>query len=178
MSRFALSDRVNLVYFMQLGKENPTFVRMSYEKKNRKFISKPVFEGGETALKQFIAKHLTYPKEHIEDQISGVVEVNIDINSKGKIIGSKILKSLGKAFDKEAKRVVELLRFNVPGSGGRSGKVVFHRKMKIHFQAPKKVVKNTNTALQYQITQSNKKQGDPTTSSESKKQGYQYTIRF
>ena len=150
---------------------------MSYEKKNRKFISKPVFEGGEAALQKFVAKHLTYPKEHIEDQISGHVEINIDINSKGKIIGSKILKSLGKAFDKEAKRVVELLRFNVPNSGGRSGKVVFHRKMKIHFQAPKVVAKTVST-LQYQITHTSKKKEEVIPEEKKEKQVYQYTIRF
>ena len=150
---------------------------MSYEKKNRKFISKPVYEGGESELKKFIAKHLRYPEEHIEEQIEGFVELNIDINSKGKIIGTKVLRSLGKAFDTEAVRVVELLRFSVPNAGGRSGKVVFHRKMKIQFHPPQKVVKKTSTALQYQLTPSKKKEVVKEANTPGKP-GYQYTIRF
>lgn len=153
---------------------------MSYDKKNKKFISKPVYEGGEKELRAFISKNLKYPKAYIKEQISGTVEINIDINSKGKIIGSKILKSLGKAFDKEAVRVCKLLRFKIPNSGGRSGKVIFHRKLKINFSPPKLIKKNITANVQYQITTSKKgiTPADSTEVKKEKKSSYGYTIRF
>lgn len=150
---------------------------MSYEKKNRKFIAKPVFVGGEKGLRTYISKQVKYPKEHVKEGIKGHVDIRIDINSKGKVIGGKVIQSLGKAFDKEALRVAKLLRWQIPGSGGRSGKVIFHRTVRIPFRAPtKKVVQQR---VQYQMTAtSNKTTANPAPEKIKKPSSgsYTYTI--
>lgn len=152
---------------------------MTYEKKNRKFIAKPVFEGGEQALRRFVSKHVKYPPAHLDERISGTVEIKIDINASGKVSNSKVLKSLSKAFDEEAARVVALLRFTIPGSGARSGKVVFHRTLKISFKPPPVKAKVTSTptpsSMQYTITSTSKKAA-PTPKASQPSYGYTITI--
>lgn len=148
---------------------------MSYVKKNRKFISKPVYSGGEKALSTFVKSQVKYPKVPSADRKKGHVEVRIDINSKGKVTGAKVVKSLGKPYDTEAIRIVQLLRWEVPGSGGRGSKVIFHRTIKVPFNPPVAVQKQAST-MSYRImpkATSTSNTSKPTTDSGG---SYSYTI--
>jgi protein TonB len=151
---------------------------MSYEKKNRKFISKPVYSGGEKALLAFVKSQVKYPKVEVADRKKGYVEVRVDINSKGKVIGAKIAKSLGKRYDQEALRVTKLLRWEVPGSGGRGSKVIFHRSVRVPFNPPAVVKQKKKNTMTYRITPT----AAPSTSAPKPKQegggSYTYTINI
>ncbi len=149
---------------------------MSYEKKNRKFISKPVYSGGEKALAAFVKSKVKYPKVEPNDRKKGHVEVRVDINSKGKVTGAKVVKSLGKSFDAEAIRIVKLLRWDVPGSGGRGGKVIFHRSIKVPF-APPAPQRKSSTTMSYKVTPKNAPpKPSEETSTQQKGNSYSYTI--
>lgn len=147
---------------------------MGYEKKNKRFISKPVFEGGERELRKFIYKNLRYPADQITEGKTGEVSVKIDISAKGKVVGTRVLKGMGRAFDEEAERVLSLLRFNIPGTGARKGKMLFHRTFKVKFTPPK-VEKNSSTqTLTYTVTTAT-----PTQPTEDSSGGsYGYTISW
>lgn len=153
---------------------------MSYEKKNRRFVAKPVYEGGEKALQQYLREHVKYPNLPMEERVSGIVELKVDINSKGRVTSSTVIKSLGKLFDKEAKRVASLLRFSVPGTGSRSGKVIFHRPIKVRFTEPKPAKKPSmqTGSLSYRITKAPATTTSGTTSKPAKPStgSYSYSI--
>jgi protein TonB len=75
----------------------------------------PEFPGGEAGLRKFIAQHLIYPPDAIEQQIEGKVFVRFIINSKGKVIQPKIIRSVDSLLDKEALRIINMLPAWKPG---------------------------------------------------------------
>lgn len=150
---------------------------MSKERKDNQFIKKPYYEGGIKALRAFMKENLKYPKEALDKKIEGTVLVRHDIDHKGKVIGAKVLKGIGHGCDEEAKRLIKLLKYEVP-KGPRKLKVTFHKDTKINFRLPKvkpkkKVVtpkKNTgNISISYTIKPANK----PV---QKVKKSYNYTI--
>ena len=118
---------------------------MSKEKKDNHFIKKPYYEGGITALRKFIKENLKYPKEALEKKVEGTVLVKYDIDYTGKVTDTKVLKGIGSGCNKEAKRLVKLLKYEVP-KGPRKLRVSFHKETKINFRLPKeKPVKKPET---------------------------------
>lgn len=150
---------------------------MSYEKKNRKFISKPVYSGGEKALSAFVKSQVKYPKVELSDRKKGYVEVRVDINGKGKVIGAKISKSLGKPYDKEALRVTKLLRWEIPGSGGRGSKVIYHRSVRVPFNPPA-AAKRQKSTMTYRITPSTAPDSSTLKPKQEGGGSYTYTINI
>jgi len=69
----------------------------------------PQFPGGEAALRTFISKQLQYPQQAISRKTEGIVIVQFVVDTNGKIINPKVVKSLGNGLDEEALRVVKLL---------------------------------------------------------------------
>lgn len=106
---------------------------MKKEKKDESFIKTPYYEGGEKALSDFILKNLKYPKEALEKNVKGIVLIRCDIDYKGKVILTQVMKGIGHGCDEEAQRIAKLLEFKVPKSP-RGVKVTFHKDLRIPFQ--------------------------------------------
>lgn len=100
--------------------------------KKTKFLNQPEYPGGPKALTAFVYKNLKYPKLALEANIEGTVLIEYDINNKGKVIETRLLQGLGYGCDEEARRVVMLLKFDVPQNRGL--RVVFHKKIYINFK--------------------------------------------
>lgn len=149
---------------------------MYKEKKGKHFIKNPFYEGGLKALREFISQNKKYPKEALEEKIEGTVFIKYTINYKGKVIETKVVKSLGYGCDEEAQRVVKLLKFEAPKNRGI--KVKFFKNIQIHFRLPKEKEKTappvqSQAGFAYTITPS-KKEGNPT----EEKKGGGYTIQI
>ena len=152
---------------------------MSEHKKNKKFLPKPIYPGGTKALREFIGKEMKYPKEARINKIEGIVRVRIDINYKGKVVDTTILKTLGHGCDEEADRLVRLMKWQISDKI-RKGKILFHKTMNIHFKLPlpkPQKAKPGQTQLTYSITPGvtsvEKKSPQPAT-----QKSYTYTIRY
>ena len=149
---------------------------MKKETKDKHFIKKPYYKGGNEALKSFVNEHLKYPKKAFEEQMEGTVVVRYEINHKGNVVNAKIISSLSKECDKEAIRVVRLLNFVVPKS--YKARVSFHKSIQIHFKMPKSQPEQSNPVaqqIQYKITPSEK---SSTPKEKPKSTSYNYSIRF
>lgn len=153
---------------------------MKKQTKDKHFIKKPYYVGGDAALKAFINKNLTYPKKAFEENIEGTVMVRYEINHKGKVIDAKIISPLSRACNAEAIRVVKLLEFQVPKT--RGARLTFHKSIQIHFRKPKQkpqTVQPVQQKLQYQITPSKKKEKAPEKALEKKTStSYTYTVKI
>jgi len=121
-------------------------IDMAKEKKDNHFIKKPYYEGGITAFRQFIKDNLKYPKDALKEKVKGTVLVRYDIDYTGKVTDAKVLKGIGHGCDKEAIRLVKLLKFKVP-KGPRKLRVAFHKETKIHFRLPKEKVKKPSVPV-------------------------------
>lgn len=111
---------------------------MRKERKEKHFIRKPFYEGGLKAMREFIAKNKKYPQEALDKKIEGIVYLKYTIDYKGKVIETKVLRSLGYGCDEEAQRIVKLLRFEAPKN--RGVKIKFFKNIQIHFKLPKKEI--------------------------------------
>jgi TonB family protein len=149
---------------------------MSQRRNDRKFISKPIYPGGGEAMQAFISQNLQYPPEALEARVEGDVKIAYTIDSRGRVKDSKVLEKLGHGCDEEAQRVVELLRFNLPGNHGR--KILFHQQIIIHFRLPAQQAApapNPTNSYQYTIISTQKPQKPP---SEKPANSYEYTIQY
>jgi len=149
-------------------------------------VAKPVFPGGISALKKFVAQHLRYPEQAAQAQVQGTVTVRYSLDYRGKVVDTKIKQGLGYGCDEEAMRVVRLLRFEVPQN--RKKKVRIHQDLNIHFKLPKPkpaALKKpvappaTSISIAYTTTKAPAaapKQSAPTTT--KKATTYGYTIKW
>lgn len=62
---------------------------------------------GYSALYNYLNSNLRYPPESIKDSIQGIETVSFTISREGKAESVVITQSLGDAFDKESKRLIE-----------------------------------------------------------------------
>ena len=122
-------------------------------------------------MKNFISENMRYPKEALENKIEGTVYVRYDIDFKGKVIAAKIVKGIGFGCDEEAKRLAILLEYYVPKN--RTGRVVFHKNLRIHFRLPKKKSAPKTTNIQYNYIETKKEE-----KVEEKKNEGGYTITY
>jgi protein TonB len=148
---------------------------MKKERKDNSFIKKPIYDGGPTAMKKFIAENMRYPKEALENKIQGTVYVRYDINHKGTVIDAKVIKGIGYGCDEEALRLAKLLEFRVPKT--RGVRVIFHNNIQIHFRLPKKkpAPKVTSPPISYNYVVSPK---EASSKKEDKGGGYTIQISF
>ncbi len=140
------------------------------EKKDKHFIKKAFYEGGVTAMRAFIREHLKYPQEALKAKIEGTVRVEYTINYKGEVTDAKIMTGIGYGCDQEAMRVVKLFQFKVPKN--RKLKVVFHKKINIHFKLPKEKPQ-PKQQIQYTVVAPNAPK-----KKEEASGGYHYTIEI
>ena len=151
---------------------------MKKETKDKHFIKKPYYVGGNTALKKFIGENLKYPKKAMEKGTEGTVSLRYEINHKGKVVDAKIISSLSKACNEEAIRVVKLLQFQVPKT--RKARLTFHKTIQIHFRKPKEqpkpVAPPQPQQFQYNITPTKKVETPKEQPKPKPSSGYSYTI--
>lgn len=150
-------------------------------RKPNSFLNKPVFEGGIKAMRALIKENLKYPEEAIKDKVEGSVKIKYDVDYKGNVIKTKVIKSLGHGCDEEAQRLVRLFKFKIDKT--RKVRVIFHKNIQINFKLPKekpKPIKSPpkhNMSIQYKVTQKPKGENPAV----EKKQGgssYSYTINI
>lgn len=144
---------------------------MDKERKDGSFIKKPIYPGGNEAMRQFVKQNLKYPKEAVEKKIEGYVALKYEINYKGVVTKAKVISGLGHGCDEEAKRLVKLFKFQVP-KNPRKLKVKFNRNIKIHFKLRKNPTTKPTTG--YSITYT--KPNEPTVSKTGN--SYNYIINI
>jgi TonB family protein len=154
---------------------------MSKERKDKHFLHKPQYQGGPTALKQFISSNIQYPEEAIKSGVEGSVNLRYDINHKGVVTSAKIISGLGHGYDEEAIRLVKLLKFQI--AKNRGVRATFHKTITIHFSKAKQKKAEVSpspivTNIQYNYTTSKDTRKDKI--EEAPKQrassGYSYNI--
>ncbi len=75
----------------------------------------PQFPGGEGAMLKWIAEHLNYPAEAMEEGAQGRVMVQFVVTKDGSIGQVVVIRGRHPALDKEAIRVVKTLPKFIPG---------------------------------------------------------------
>ncbi len=155
---------------------------MKKERKDHQFIKKPYYEGGMTAMKNFIKENLSYPSAALQQKIEGTVYIRYTINYKGKVTDTKIVTGIGHGCDEEAIRLVKLLKFKVPKN--RNLKAIFHKSLQIHFRLPKVLAKQEvvnpvpPVSIQYNYTTTKAKTEKPIVEKIQKGGSYDITIQF
>jgi periplasmic protein TonB len=81
----------------------------------------PSYPGGDSAMKQFIAKNLVYPPLAIKDSLQGIVIVRFVVEPDGSVTKVKAVKSFDENCSREAVRIVQLMKW-LPGK--QRGKTV------------------------------------------------------
>ena len=75
----------------------------------------PEYPGGMSALIEFLTKNLQYPSSSVRDSIQGKVVVEFIINKDGTVSDMKIVRHLNKECDREALRVLGMIKKWKPG---------------------------------------------------------------
>ncbi|WP_299249228.1 energy transducer TonB [uncultured Cytophaga sp.] len=73
------------------------------------------YEGGQTAMYQFINAQLLYPPTAKRNRIQGECIVSGVLEADGTMTSISVVKNIGGGCGEEAARVVKLLKFNAPG---------------------------------------------------------------
>ena len=113
--------------------------------KQKKFIKKSIYPGGQSALMDFIKKNLIYPEQAIINQIEGNVVAVYKISSQGVVFDIKIKKGIGYGCDTEAERIIKKLKY--PKIVNRKLRVTTSKKITIKFKLPK----SRKTIINYTI---------------------------
>lgn len=74
------------------------------------------FPGGKTALYQFLANEIKYPKDSQKKRIEGRVEVYFEIKEDGSLRIIRLVKTVNEEIDAESKRVTESMPKWIPAS--------------------------------------------------------------
>ena len=111
------------------------------QKKEKRFLEKPLYPGGQKALRQFIAAHLQYPQDAMEQHIEGIVTVSYQVSDEGEILNPVIIKGLSASCDEEAIRLVRLLQYGKARNRGLRLKM--NCKLNVHFHLSAAPVSNT-----------------------------------
>ena len=98
-------------------------------------LAEPRFKGGPDELLAFIKKNINYPEWEEKNNIQGVVYVGFTVDSNGKIIQPKILRSVkgSKNFDREVIRIVMMIPDWIPAVD-KNGNVVMQMVIPISFR--------------------------------------------
>jgi len=153
---------------------------MDKDSRDKRFIRKPIFKGGNKEFSKFLYGNLRYPKEALKNKVEGLVIVRYDINHKGDVIKAKVISGLGHGCDEEAIRIIKLLKFDIP-KGPRKLKVIFHRTTKVKFTLPKpapnKVKPGGQSSINYHYVKT-KKQSLTKDPKEKKEKTYSYKVSW
>ncbi len=97
------------------GSANPFFVAEQM----------PEFPGGETAMRNYLARNIQYPAEAQAKRIQGTIIVSFVVGKNGSISDIKIERGFDKSFENEALRVISQMPKWNPGK--QRGKPVYVR---------------------------------------------------
>lgn len=103
-------------------------------KKNKRFLKLPLYEGGSEAIKKFIASNLKYPEEALKNNIQGTVFVKYDVDDFGNVLSAVVANGIGYGCDEEALRLVKMLQYNKAKNIGQ--RVKSSMKITINFNLP------------------------------------------
>lgn len=142
------------------------------QKKEKHFLEKPQYPGGQKALRQFVAAHLQYPQDAMEQRIEGTVTVSYQVSDEGEILDPVVIKSLCPSCDEEAVRLVRLLQYDKARNRGLRLKM--NCKLNIHFHLAPAPAQSTIT---YSLKSSPVKKKDDNKKSSSTIT-HSYTISF
>lgn len=147
---------------------------MEKSKKPKHFLQQPEYPGGEKALTQFIYENLRYPETALAAGAEGMVVVEYDIDNRGQVVDTRVIRSIGYGCDEEACRVLRLLKFDVGKNRGL--RVVFHKKARVQFKKPvaRPVAPAPNFQVNYVVTPAAK----PAEPAHKPAPTYSYTIKL
>jgi TonB family protein len=149
---------------------------MSKDKKKPFFLAQPEYPGGPKALSQFLSENVRYPEPAAAAGVEGTVVVEYDIDNRGRVVDTRVVRGLGHGCDEEACRVVRLLKFDV--GTNRGVRVVFHKKAQIRFQKPKAAPAPAATMqVNYVVTPSPAPAAEPVREAPAPAT-YTYTVQF
>lgn len=87
----------------------------------------PEYPGGDGELIKFISKNLRYPQMEKDNKIQGKVLVRFVVMEDGSVNDVTVMRSVSPGLDKEAVRVVKLLKGFTPGKQqGKPVRVYFN----------------------------------------------------
>ncbi len=141
---------------------------MKKEKREKHFVGKATYPGGVKALQAFLKANKKYPEEALKKKIEGTVHIRYTIDYQGKVVKTHVIAGIGHGCDKEAERIVKLLKFKVPKS--HKLKVQFHKTIHIHFRLPQEE-KSKSGQITYDIVESERGENKSPRS-------YNYSIRL
>ena len=75
----------------------------------------PEFQGGEKAMRKYIAKNVQYPVSAKEKGIEGKVFITFTVSKNGNVENAKVVRSVHSLLDKEALRVIKSMPDWNPG---------------------------------------------------------------
>jgi len=75
----------------------------------------PSFQGGESAMQEFIANNLKYPVKAFEEGVQGRVTIRFIVGADGSINDVKVIRGISPEADAEAARVIKAMPNWVPG---------------------------------------------------------------
>lgn len=98
----------------------------------------PEYPGGQRAMQEYLAKNLIYPREAMENNISGRVLVQFVVMEDGSLDGFKVVIPAHPLLNEEAVRVIKSMPKWIPGTDeGKVVKVRYNIPIKFHSQANK-----------------------------------------
>ena len=113
--------------------------------KDKKFVKKAEYPGGNEALKKFVKENLCYPKEALLHRVEGKVFLKYQVNDNGDVHSIVVVNGIGYGCDEEAKRIVGLLKF--PAQINKGVRINTKFKIAIHFNLPKTKAVKINYVL-------------------------------
>lgn len=75
----------------------------------------PLFPGGDEALMSWLSENINYPEDALKKGVEGRVIIRFVIDANGNVTNAEVVKSVDKALDDEALRVVRAMPKWTPG---------------------------------------------------------------
>lgn len=95
------------------------------------------FPGGEGAMYKWLADHVKYPKEAIENNIQGRVMVNFTVEKDGEITDIKVMRSPDPLLTEEAERMVKAMpKWNPAKNKGEIVRSTFNLPINFRLSSP------------------------------------------
>lgn len=150
---------------------------MKKSKKDKHFVHRAYYEGGQDALKAFLKDQLVYPAIAVKNRIQGDVKLRFEVDFKGNVHRVKVIAGIGYGCDEEAVRIAKLLVYKVPKT--YKLKVGFKKKLNVHFRLKEeKVVKNLQPEMRKSINYNYSITQTPKVGTKKKQSSYSYSIKM
>jgi TonB family protein len=86
----------------------------------------PLLLNGETTIPSFVSKNIAYPQSAIQKEIQGRVQVKFILSENGIVEDIAVIQGVDVLLDKEAMRIIKLLKFSSPATlNGIKKKIYF-----------------------------------------------------